>query len=42
VLKQDSTAAVAKIVFKTIKGQSIASYDHYEVNVEVADNGKAH
>jgi len=39
VLKRDSTAAVAKIVFKTIKGQSVASYDHYEMNVSLADKG---
>lgn len=37
MLKQDSTAAVAKIVFKTIKGQSVATYDHFEMNVAVTD-----
>lgn len=40
VLKRDSTDAVAKIVFKTIKGQSVATYDHYEMNAELADGGK--
>lgn len=39
MLKEDSTSAVAKIVFKTIRGQSVASYDRYEVNVSVADRG---
>lgn len=34
VLKRDFTDAVAKIVFKTIKGQSVATYDHYELNTE--------
>jgi len=41
VLRRDSTDAVAKIVFKTIKGQSVATYDHYEINVELADGDKA-
>jgi hypothetical protein len=36
MLRQDSTSAVAKIVFKTIKGQSVASYDHYELNADLA------
>ena len=39
MLKRDSTAAVAKILFKTIKGQSVASYDHFEMNVDLADKG---
>lgn len=41
VLKRDATDAVAKVVFKTIKGQSVATYDHYEMNVELADGGKS-
>lgn len=40
VLKRDSTDAMAKIVFKTIKGQSVATYDHYELN-PVSDGAKA-
>jgi hypothetical protein len=34
VIKRDFTDAVAKIVFKVIKGQSTATYDHYELNAQ--------
>ena len=39
MLKRDSTAARAKILFKTIKGNSVAYYDDYELEAEGITEG---